>query len=89
MVIRPGIIELNSSSLLDEAVLEDTKAAFTARSDSSILKDSHDPFYFLVNEFQNVVCHDPPSVLSPDRGVRHEIDLVPGTNTASHESGPA
>ena len=33
----------------------------------------------LVKEFQDVVCHDPPSVLLPDRGVRHEIDLVPGT----------
>ena len=79
VVIRPGIIELNSSLLLDEAFLEDTKAALIARSDSSILKDSHDPFYFLVNEFQNVVCHDPPSVLPRERGVRHEIALVPGT----------
>ena len=26
-----------------------------------------------------MVCHNPPSVLPPDRGVRHEIDLVPGT----------
>ena len=26
-----------------------------------------------------MVCHDPPSVLPPDRGVRHEIELVPGT----------
>ena len=26
-----------------------------------------------------MVCHDPPSVLPPDRGARHEIDLVPGT----------
>ena len=25
------------------------------------------------------MCHDPPSVLPPDRGVRHEIDLVPET----------
>ena len=25
-----------------------------------------------------MVCHDPPSVLPPDRGDRHEIDLVPG-----------
>ena len=25
-----------------------------------------------------MVCHDPPSVLPPDRGVRHKIDLVPG-----------
>ena len=26
-----------------------------------------------------MVCHNPPSGLPPDRGVRHEIDLVPGT----------
>ncbi|CAI5713542.1 unnamed protein product [Peronospora farinosa] len=41
--------------------------------------DPSDPYYPLVKEFQDVVCHDPPSVLPPDRGVRHEIDLVPGT----------
>jgi hypothetical protein len=26
-----------------------------------------------------VVSNDPPTGLPPDRGVRHEIDLVPGT----------
>ena len=37
------------------------------------------PFYYLVKEYQDVVCHDPPSALPPDRGIRHEIDLVPRT----------
>ena len=44
-----------------------------------ILEDPLDPFYPLVKEFQDVVCHNSPSVLPHDRGVRHEINLVPGT----------
>ena len=68
---------MKSSLLLDEAVLEYTKAELSARIGSSILKDPHDPFHSFVKQFQDVVCHDPPSVL-PDRGVVHEIDLVLG-----------
>ena len=87
--IRPQY-ELNSSSLLDEAVMEDTKTTLSACSVSLILIDPLDPFYPLAKEFQlnDVVCHDPPSVLSPDRGVRPEIDFVPETKYCVHGSGP-
>ncbi|KAG3156001.1 hypothetical protein PI126_g8944 [Phytophthora idaei] len=71
--------ELNASSVLDEDVLEETKKRREARLDSEVLKNPTDPVYPLVKEFVDVVSKDPPSQLPPDRGGRHEIDLLPDT----------
>ncbi|KAG2870770.1 hypothetical protein PC114_g27230 [Phytophthora cactorum] len=70
--------ELNFSSVLDEDVLEDMKKRRETRLGSEVLKNPKDPVYPLVKEFADVVSKDPPSQLPPDRGARHEIDLVPG-----------
>ncbi|KAG3047786.1 hypothetical protein PI124_g24399 [Phytophthora idaei] len=78
VVIRPEE-KLNSSSVVDEAILGDTKRALSVRSGSAILKDLSDPFYPVVKRYLDVVSKNPPMGLPPDRGVRHEIDLVPGT----------
>ncbi|GMF21234.1 unnamed protein product [Phytophthora fragariaefolia] len=78
VVIRPEE-KLNSSSLLDEAVLEGAKKALNARSGSEILKNPSDLFYPVIREYRDVVSKEPPFGLPFDRGAHHEIDLVPGT----------
>ncbi|GMF16255.1 unnamed protein product [Phytophthora fragariaefolia] len=73
--------ELNPSSVMDEDVLEEFRKQRTSRLDSEILTNTKDPVYPLMKEFEDVVSKDPPSQLPPDRGIRHEIDLVPGCVT--------
>ncbi|GMF44018.1 unnamed protein product [Phytophthora fragariaefolia] len=71
--------ELNSSSVMDEDVLEAFRKQRASRLRSAIFKNPKDPVYPLMKEFEDVVSKDPPSQLPPDRGIRHKIDLVPGT----------
>ncbi|POM67687.1 Pol protein, partial [Phytophthora palmivora] len=71
--------DLNYSSVMDEDVLEGFTKQRATRLGPEILKNPEDPVYPLVKEYSDVVSKHPPSQLPPDRGVRHEIDLVPGT----------
>ncbi|KAG3196275.1 hypothetical protein PC128_g7805 [Phytophthora cactorum] len=80
--------ELDSSPVVDEAILEDTKKAVSARSRLAILKDPSDPFYPVLQEYTDVVSKNPPMGLPPDRGMRHEIDLVSGTKNSVTRQWP-
>ncbi|KAE8976274.1 hypothetical protein PF004_g24177 [Phytophthora fragariae] len=91
VVLRPegSSLELNSSSVMDPEVLEDERTSKRqTRYGAAILKDPSDPYHALLKEFSDVVSDDPPSVLPPDRGVRHEIDLVPGTQYCTTRQWP-
>ncbi|GMF52883.1 unnamed protein product [Phytophthora fragariaefolia] len=91
VLLRPedGSLELNSFSVMDSEVLEDERTARRqTRYGAAILKDPSDPYHPLLKEFSDVVCDDPPSGLPPDRGVRHEIDLVPGTKYCTTRQWP-
>ncbi|GMF49771.1 unnamed protein product [Phytophthora fragariaefolia] len=81
VLLRPDTTpeELNSSSVMDEDVLEEFRKPRASRLGSEILKNPKDAVYPLMKEFKDVVSKDPPSQLPPDRDIRHEIDLVPGT----------
>ncbi|GMF25517.1 unnamed protein product [Phytophthora fragariaefolia] len=52
------------------------------------LKDPSDPYHPFLKEFLDVVSDDPPSVLPPNRGVWHEIDLVPGSKYCTTRQWP-
>ncbi|KAE9065728.1 hypothetical protein PF007_g28750 [Phytophthora fragariae] len=91
VLLRPegSSLELNSSSVMDPEVLEDERTSKRqTRYGAAILKDPSDPYYALLKDFSDVVSDDPPSALPPDRGVRHEIDLVPGTKYCTTRQWP-
>ncbi|GMF47201.1 unnamed protein product [Phytophthora fragariaefolia] len=91
VLLRPegDSLELNSTSVMDSEVLEDERTSRRqTRYGAAILKDPSDPYHPLLKEFSDVVSDDPPSVLPPGRGVRQEIDLVPGTKYCTTRQWP-
>ena len=85
---KESLRELNSSSVMDDSVLEELRRSMDARRGSAILKNPQDRFHALLMEFRDVVCDKPPQCLPPDRGIRHEIDLVPGTKNCVTRQWP-
>ena len=69
--------ELSTSSTADESVLETDKQKRFNAQDWDALKGS--PYFDVLWEFKDVFPSEMPSTLPIDRGVRHEIDLEPGT----------
>ncbi|POM80608.1 Pol protein [Phytophthora palmivora] len=59
--------DMNSSSVMDEDVLEGFLKQRVTRLGSEILKKPEDPVYPLVKEYSDVVSKHPPSQLPPDR----------------------
>ena len=70
--------EINSSSNMDAEVLEDkTKIERFETQSWDTLK--RNPAYDLILEFKDIFPDKVPEELPSDRGVHHEIDLIPGT----------
>ena len=67
---------LNASIVTNNQVVETKIQRFESQSWEQI-KDS--PFYELLWEFRDVFPDEIPQQLPVDKGIRHEIDLVPGT----------
>lgn len=66
-----------SSSTMDESVLETDKEKRYAAQGWDALRNS--PFYEVLWKHRKVFPEEVPSRLPADRGIRHEIDLEPGT----------
>ncbi|GMF21687.1 unnamed protein product [Phytophthora fragariaefolia] len=87
VLLRPegGAMEFNSSLVMDSEVLEDERTSRRqTRYDAAILKDPSGPYHPFLKEFSD----DPPSILPPDRGVRHAIELVPATKYCTTRQWP-
>ncbi|KAE8897001.1 hypothetical protein PF010_g4266 [Phytophthora fragariae] len=77
-VLANAVSDDVSSSRPKEAEPKSVREArFTAQSWQA-LQDSNNPVYSLAREFEDIFPEKFPAELPAERGVRHEIDLVPG-----------
>ncbi|KAE8907776.1 hypothetical protein PF005_g7680 [Phytophthora fragariae] len=63
------------------------EARFAAQSWSA-LQDANNPVYSLAREFEDIFPEKIPAELPAERGVRHEIDLVPGSKYCATRQWP-
>ncbi|KAE9318359.1 hypothetical protein PR003_g18247 [Phytophthora rubi] len=63
------------------------EARFAAQSRSA-LQDSNNPVYSLARELEDIFPEKIPAELPAERGVRHEIDLVPGSKYCVTQQWP-
>ena len=73
-----SIEDVMSTSTMDETVLDDKtkKERFESQTWEALRTN---PVHDLLLEYRDVFPDEVPSELPKDRGIRHEIDLVPGT----------
>ncbi|CAI5721776.1 unnamed protein product [Peronospora farinosa] len=76
-VPEENVMDCCSSSTMDESVLETDKKKRYAAQGWDALKDS--PFYDVLWKHRDVFPAEVSSRLPANRGIRHEIDLEPGT----------
>ncbi|KAE9200098.1 hypothetical protein PF004_g19093 [Phytophthora fragariae] len=68
-----------SSSRPKAAEAKSVREARFAAQSWQALQDSNNPVYSLAREFEDIFPEKIPAELPAERGVRHEIDLVPGS----------
>ena len=87
LIIRSGV-DLNSSSLMDESVLEDTKRVLGARSGSDIVKNTMDPFYHLFGEFRTYCVTTDRPFIPPKELFVMKLTWFPKPSCALDDSYP-
>ncbi|KAE9268019.1 hypothetical protein PR003_g31587, partial [Phytophthora rubi] len=78
-VLANAVSDDTSSSRPKSAEPKSVREARFAAQSWQALQDSNNPVYSLAREFEDIFPEKIPAELPAERGVRHEIDLVPGS----------
>ncbi|KAE9328703.1 hypothetical protein PR003_g15731 [Phytophthora rubi] len=78
-VLANAVSDDHSSSRPKAAEPKSVRETRFAAQSCSVLQVSTNPVYSLAREFEDIFLEKIPAELPAERGVRHEIDLVPGS----------